>query len=134
MKAAHMEAEPLPVVVVGVGGVGALTLQALRESPLVEVVGLSDNSSGVAERVGREFGVPVYTDSRRLLAETRPRAAYLAVPPMAAPDIVAACAQRGIHVWKELPLARSLDEGMAMVRRMEKAGLKFAVSTQRRFA
>jgi len=126
--------KPLPVAVIGVGGFGRWTLQAVRQSPLVELVGVSDRDPAVAEHVGRESGVPGYHDNRSLLAEARPRAAYVAVPPAAGPDVIGLCAARGVHVWKELPLARSLAEGAAAVRRMEQAGLKLAVGTQRRFA
>lgn len=129
-----MPDEPLPVAVVGLGVFGRLTLQALRQSELVTVVGVADREAAVADRAGAEFGVPAYTDDRRLLVETRPQAVYLAAPPMIAPDQVAFCAQQGIHVWKQPPLARNLGEGLAMVRSMEKAGLKLAVGTQRRFA
>jgi predicted dehydrogenase len=98
------------------------------------VVGVSDRNPTAAEQAGRSAGVPAYSDNRSLLAETRPKAVYLAVPPMAGPELIAACAERGIAVWKEPPLARNLDEGIALVRRMQKAGLKLAVGTQRRFA
>ena len=37
-------------------------------------------------------------------------------------------------MWKESPLARNLEEGVAMVHCMEQAGLRLAVGTQRRFA
>ena len=124
----------LPVVVIGVGGVGGQTLAGLSQVDCVRVVGVSDRDVAVAEQAGREYGVPGYADNRRLLAETRPSAAYLAVPPTAAIELVSACADRGIHVWKELPLGRNLDEGVAIVRRMEQAQLKLAVGTQRRFA
>ncbi len=124
----------LPVVVIGVGGFGGQTLAALAQIDCVRVVGVSDRDVAAGEREGRRYGVPAYADNRRLLAETRPRAAYLAVPPTAAVDLVPACADRGIHVWKELPLGRNLDEGVAMVRRMDRAQLKLAVGTQRRFA
>jgi predicted dehydrogenase len=126
--------QPLPAAVIGVGGFGSFTLEALRNTPVIKLVGLSDSNPPVAERAGKEAGVPSYTDNRRLLAETHPRAVYLAVPPMAAPELVATCAERGVHVWKELPLGRNLDEGAAMVRLMEQGGLKFAIGTQRRFA
>lgn len=122
------------MAVIGVGGFGALTLQGLRASQAVRVVGVADSNPVIAQRVGKQTGVPAYSDNRSLLAETRPQAVYLAVPPPEAPALLAACAERGIHVWKEAPLARNLDEGVAMVRRMEKAGLKLAVGTQRRFA
>jgi hypothetical protein len=44
----------------------------------------SDRDAAVADRVARESGVPGYPDNRHLLAEARPRAVYLAVPPTAA--------------------------------------------------
>jgi predicted dehydrogenase len=129
-----MSSQALPVAIIGVGGFGSFTLQALRSVPTVKIVGVSDRNPTVAEQAGRAAGVPAYSDNRSLLAETHPRAVYLAVPPMAGPELIAACAERGIAVWKEPPLARDLDEGVALVRRMERAGLKFAVGTQRRFA
>ena len=124
----------LPVAVIGVGGFGRRTLQALQHCGAVEVVGVSDRDPAAAEQAGRSAGVPSYSDNRSLLAETRPQAVYLATPPMPAVELIAACAERGIHVWKELPLARNLADGVAVVGRMERAGLKLAVGTQRRFA
>ena len=126
--------EVLPVAAIGVGGFGTLTLQALLKSPLVKVVGVSDRDRAAAEKAGRAAGVPSFTDNRSLLAQTGPRAAYVSVPPAEAPAVVALCAGRGVHVWKELPLARSLQEGVGLVQVMERAKLKFAVGTQRRFA
>lgn len=129
-----MADERLPVVVIGVGGFGVEILSALTQSEMVNVVGLSDKNPEVAQRVSADTGVAGYSDNRSLLAETRPAAAFLCVPPMGASELIATCAARGIHVWKDLPLARGLDEGVAMVRRMEEAGVKLAVGTQRRFA
>lgn len=129
-----MEGKALPVAVIGAGGFGAFTLAALKQSSAVRLVGVSDRDGLAAQRAGEIAGVPSYTDNRSLLAETKPAIVYLCVPPMAAGELLAACADRGIAVWKEMPLARNLDEAVAFVQRMEKAGLKFAVGTQRRFA
>ncbi len=134
MKRPNSSSDVLAVAVIGVGGFGALTLTALQQSPLVQVVGVGDRDPAVAERVGREASVPAYSDNRSLLVETRPQAVFLATPPSAAAELVATCAERGIHVWKELPLARDLAEGVAMVNLMHRARLKLAVGTQRRFA
>ena len=128
-----MANDRLPVAVVGVGGVGDMTLRALMQSDVVEVVGVSDRDGHLAEAIGQELDVPAYGDNRSLLAEARPGAVYLAVPPKAATEMVSACAERGIHIWKESPLARNLAEGVAMVQRAEQAGVKLAVGTQRRF-
>ena len=126
--------DALAAAVIGVGGFGRWTLAALRASPAVRVVGVSDRDPSVAEQAVRGTDIPHYGDNRSLLAETRPAAVYLAVPPPAAADLVELCAQRGVHLWKEMPLGRNLDEAVALVRLMEKAKLKFAVGTQRRFA
>jgi len=129
-----MAEETLSVAVIGLGGFGRLTLRALRESPIVRVVAVADRDGQVVREVGNKTSLPAYADNRLMLVETKPQAVYLAVPPKAAPDIIDQCANLGIHVWKELPLARSLDEGLAIVRRLEEAKLKLAVGTQRRFA
>jgi len=129
-----MSEQALPVAMIGVGGFGGQTLSALRRCRHVRLVGLSDRNAKAAELAGQEAGAPAFADNRSLLAETRPAAVFLAAPPSAAAEVVLACAERGIHVWKEAPLARNLDEGVAMVRPMERAGLRLAVGTQRRFS
>ncbi len=126
-------AETLPVAIIGVGGFGGLTLRALQHSQVARLVGVADKDPTVAAQAGKDAGVPFYSDNRSLLAEARPKAVYLCVPPADAPDLVALCAERGIHVWKEIPLARNLAEGAALVRLMDAKGLKLAVGTQRRF-
>ncbi len=129
-----MASDILPVAVIGVGGIGRQTLQALKEIKLVKVVGVADRDPSIAEQAGKEASVAAFTDNRSLLAEARPKAVYAAIPPASCPELISACAQRGIHVWTELPLARDLAEGLMLVQRMEKAGLKLGVGTQRRFA
>jgi UDP-N-acetyl-2-amino-2-deoxyglucuronate dehydrogenase len=126
--------DALAVAVIGVGGFGRWTLAALGASQAVRVVGVSDRDPAIAQQAVRGTDIPHYGDNRSLLAETHPAAVYLAVPPPAAADLVELCAQRGVHLWKEMPLGRNLDEAVALVRLMEKAKLKFAVGTQRRFA
>ena len=128
-----MPEQSLRVAIIGLGGFGSRTLQALRKCEGVNLVGVADRNQPVSEQVGRELGVPAYPDDRQLLSETQPQAVYIAAPPMAYPDLLTGCADRGIHVWKKLPLARNLDEGVAMVRRMDQAKLKFAVGLPWRF-
>jgi len=129
-----MDDERLAVAVIGLGVFGRQTLRALVQGRRTRVVGVADKDPSVAEEAGRELGIPHFSDNRSLLAQSRPAAVFLAVPPMHGPELIETCARRGIHVWKEAPLARTAEEAAAMVRRMEQAKLKFAVGTQRRFA
>ena len=134
MKTPEPSNEAVAVAVIGVGGFGRWTLQALMASEMVRVAGVSDRDATVAAEAVRGSDVPHYSDNRSLLAETRPAAVYLAVPGPASADVVALCAQRGVHVWKEMPLGRNLGEAVELERLMTRSKLKFAVGTQRRFA
>ncbi|MCD4823665.1 MAG: Gfo/Idh/MocA family oxidoreductase [Phycisphaerae bacterium] len=129
-----MSNDSVSVVVIGLGTFGRETLRALYQCSAVQVVGIADRDPQVARHLGQQLDIPFYTDNRQLLLKTKPRAMFLATPPMAAPDLLEACAKSGIHVWKEAPLGRNLGEAAAIYRRFEKARLKLAVGTQRRFA
>ena len=101
---------PLPVAVIGVGGFGGLMIQGLLGSDLVKVVGVSDKDASEAQKVGQSANVPYFSDNRSLLAEARPQAVYLAVPPPASAELIPVCAERGIHVWKAPPLGATLTK------------------------
>jgi predicted dehydrogenase len=124
---------PLDVAVIGLGATGQAVFEALHAVAAARIVAVSDRDAHRAEEMGRRAGAAWYTDNRSLLAEARPQAVFVSVPPRQAVEVIGACAKRGIHVWKDIPLARSLDEGAAMVKRMEKASLVFSVGTRWRF-
>jgi predicted dehydrogenase len=67
-----------------------------------------------------------HADHRALL-ETGIDYAVVAVPPIFRPAIVADCAQAGVHVLTEKPLAIVPAEGQAMIDRMEAADLRFGL-------
>jgi len=127
-----MGKDVLDVAVIGLGTFGRQTLEALCRSNIARVVAIADRDARLAEQVGRSLDLPFYTDNRQLLLKARPAVMFLATPPMAACDLMEACAAQGVHVWKEAPLGRNLGEAAAMVRRFEAANLKLAVGTQRR--
>ena len=122
----------LQACLVGAGSFGAHALQALRSSPLVTLVGLSDRDPRLAEAASGD-ACPAYDDHRRVLVETSPQAVFLAVPPAPAAELAHLAAQRGIHVWRQAPLARDLAEAVHLCREMDRANRKFAVGTERRF-
>lgn len=131
---AMMNESTLPVAVIGLGAFGRRTLEALVGGDAVHVVGVADHNAQRVEELGREFDVPAFTDNRQLLLTTRPRAVFLATPPMHVPELLEACLELGIHVWKEAPLGRNLAEAAAFVRQFQQRKLHLAVGTQRRFA
>ena len=128
-----MAQEPLQIAVIGLGGFGRQALEAVARSESVRLVGVADRNQSAAEHAASPAGAAAYSDYRSCLAETRPAAVCLDVSPKAAAELIGACAQRGIHVWKSVPLARNLEEAVAMVRTMSEASLELTVGTRRRF-
>jgi predicted dehydrogenase len=128
-----MPVQPLRAVLIGAGGFGGQILSALCQSPLAEVVGLADQDPAVAASAAAAANCPAYADSRRLLAETKPQVAFLALPPAAAVELAPLVFGHRLHVWAEAPFARNLDEAVAGVRLAEQAGVKLAVGAPRRF-
>jgi predicted dehydrogenase len=124
----------IPVAVIGLGAFGLRMAEALLRCDAAQLVALGDRDAGRARQAGERFSLPHFTDNRQLLLTAKPHAVFLAAPPMGAAELLTFCAEKGIHVWKETPLGRNLEEAAAFVRRFEAAGLKLAVGTQRRFA
>ncbi|MHC4716659.1 MAG: Gfo/Idh/MocA family protein, partial [Planctomycetota bacterium] len=122
----------LQACLVGAGSFGAHALEALRASSLVRLVGLSDRDRRLAESASKDV-CPAYDDHRRVLVETSPQAVFLAVPPAPAAELARLAAQRGIHVWRQVPLSRDLPEAVQLCRELDRADRKLAVGTERRF-
>jgi predicted dehydrogenase len=128
-----MASEPLRMAVIGLGGFGRQSLEAIECSTSVQLVAVADRDQSTAEQVASVSDAKAYSDYRSCLAEARPTAVCMDVSPKAASELIPACAQRGIHVWKSVPLARNLEDAVSMVKTMTEASLQLTVGTQRRF-
>ena len=128
-----MADERLRAVLIGAGSLGANTLRALCSSQAVELAGVSDQDSAVASTAAAQAGCPAFNDHRRLLAQVRPQAIFMAVPPQATSELIALAVEYKASVWKGAPLARNLPEGVAVCRQMEQSALTFAVGLRHRF-
>lgn len=104
--------------------------------PECEIVGVADgNADGLAKAIKTTRAPKGFTDYRKLLDET-------------SPDIVAVCprwldqhrgmvvevAGRGMHIYMEKPMCRSLDEADEMVAACEKNNVKLAIAHQTRYS
>jgi predicted dehydrogenase len=129
----NMVDEPLQVAVIGLGGFGRQAIEAIACSESVKLVAIADRDQSAAKQAASDSGARAYSDYRSCLAESRPTAVCLDVSPKAAAELIPACAQRGIHVWKSVPLARNLEDAVSMARTMSDASLALSVGTTRRF-
>jgi predicted dehydrogenase len=101
-----------------------------------EVVAVADaDEKGRAEAVKRLQAPKAYADYRQMLDEARPQ--IVAICPRFLDehrDMVLAAANRGMHVYMEKPMCRTLAEADEMVAACEKNNVKLAVAHQTRYS
>jgi predicted dehydrogenase len=95
--------------IIGTGGIARAHIQRLRQIPEARIVALCDVVEEQVRAVAEPLGVPTFTDGSRLIAETDLDALYICVPPDQHGDLEIEAAQKGIHLFVEKPVNRSLE-------------------------
>ncbi len=132
-------AEPYRVAVIGRTGRGdyghALDMVWLSV-PRAQVVAVSDpDKVGLAAAAKRLNVEQTFADYREMLDKVRP--AVVSIAPRwldCHQEMVLACAERGIHMYCEKPLCRTLAEADAMVDACERTHVKLALAHQTRYS
>ncbi|WEZ82442.1 Gfo/Idh/MocA family oxidoreductase [Rhizobium sp. 32-5/1] len=115
-------------------------LKAIAETPrlqsTVRIVGLVDVNPQAATALAEAFqlkDVVIGSDLETVLAKTSADVVFDVVIPAARHSVVSTGLRLGCHVLSEKPMAVSLEEGLDLVARAEKAGRIHAVVQNRRF-
>lgn len=134
----------LRTAIIGYGGVArshVTDIQFFREDnplrtpqdPLVELAACCDISPAAREAFTKDTGVgAVYESVGDLLDAESLDFVHIATCANAHLEAVLACAQRGVHVLCEKPLATDPAECDRMIEACDRAGVQFVVSHQRR--
>ncbi|MBK9941156.1 MAG: Gfo/Idh/MocA family oxidoreductase [Kouleothrix sp.] len=110
-----METKRLRVGVIG-AGVGEMHLAGYSKLPQVEIVALAGLEDERVRRMAAEYHVPqTYREYSDLLAVPAIDAVSICLPNALHLPVTLAALRAGKHVLVEKPLARSADEGRAMV-------------------
>jgi predicted dehydrogenase len=104
--------------------------------PEVEIVGVADpNSDGRAAAAKRLAAPQGFADYRKLLDETKPEIVSIAPRWIDKHcEMVLAAAERGIHIYLEKPMCRTLEEADRMVAACDKYDVKLAIAHQTRYS
>ena len=122
------------VAIIGCGGIARSHAKAYAASgDICQLVASADTSVAAADAFGKEFGGAVYHDGAQMLDEVRPQAVSICTPPSSHLPLVRLCAQRGIAVLCEKPLARTLAEADELVDVVEQSGILFMHGLCHRF-
>jgi len=102
----------------------------------VAIVGVADpDEKGRAAAATRLKAPKAFADYRQLLDETKPQ--IVAICPRWLDqhrDLVLAAAERGMHIYMEKPMCRSLAEADQMVAACQKHNVKLALAHQTRYS
>ena len=126
--------ERLNFAQIGIGGMGAAHLRALRAREDVRLVAVCDNNVELLVPFTEEDeAIATYTDWRELLDRRDLDAAIVVLPHHLYPEVVNTALERGMHVLKEKPLAKDLSDARAMRYAADGAGRTLMVAAQSKF-
>jgi predicted dehydrogenase len=108
---------------------------ALLDQPRLTVVAVADENPAGRAAAAKRLGVErAYDDYRAMLDREKPQ--FVVIAPRwvdAHKEMILACAERGIHMFCEKPMARDVAECDAIVAACERAHVKLAIAFQTRY-
>jgi predicted dehydrogenase len=123
---------PLRFLIVGPGGMGAGHVAALSTIPDATIVGVCDvNPTVLAEFTGQ--GIPAFEKWDDLYASVEADCALINLPHYLYPEAVIGALERGLHVLKEKPFARTLADAERMVAAAHASGRILMIAGQTKF-
>lgn len=84
-------------------------LGALLARDGVELVAVAEADERLRARATERYPVAAYADYREMLEKKRPHVAVLAPVNAEKPRVIADCAERGVHVYADKPMATTLE-------------------------
>jgi predicted dehydrogenase len=107
-------------------------LDAAGKRADVEIVGVAESRADLLDRHGRQqyklAPAVLFTDLNEMLDKARPQAVAIFTDTASHSHVVAACAQRGIHVMMEKPLAIDMDGARAIADSVRRGGIQAVVN------
>jgi predicted dehydrogenase len=103
--------------------------------PEVEIVAVADADEGGRAAAAKRLNAPkAFADYRKLLDEAKPDIVSISQRWLDQHcDMVLAAAERGIHIYMEKPMCRTLEEADRMVAACEQHNVKLAIAHQTRY-
>lgn len=125
--------KPIKILLLGAGaGIGRhWHLPAILEAHELELAGVCDVDEQAARALGERFGVPWFTDDRRMLAEVDADAVDICTPDPLHAEQTLRAVRRGRHVICTKPAAMDLDEMRQIRDAVRQAGVTYMASHPR---
>lgn len=122
------------VALIGLGEyMGQCHIPAIQQSEEMEIVGVMSKDPKDVVEWSEKLHAPGFSSAEELLDTVKPDFVIIAVYHNQYLPLVRAAAKRGIHVFKEKPLATTLTEGKELEKIVADSKIHMMLGTQRRF-
>src|SRR5215208_988113 len=119
---------PVRVLVVGCGNMGASHARAYHRMPEFEIVGLVSRGAASRGALSRELGgLPEFSQYDEALAATKPDVVSVNTYPETHGPYARAAIDAGCHVFCEKPLAETVEEAQSIVDAARANGRKLVI-------
>lgn len=125
--------ETIKVGLIGAGGIGGLHSQMYARIASAQVAGVADIRFEKAQALAAQHGARAYASVDELLANEALDMVDICTPTYTHSAIAVQCAQQGLHVLCEKPMALQLPDAQAMVAAAQANGVLLMVAQVIRF-
>ena len=119
------------IAVIGAGVIGISHISIIQQEPQCEVAAIADPTPAAAA-LAAERGIPYFADYVEMLDAVKPDGAIIATPNALHVPVGLACAERGIPMLVEKPIAESVESSQTLIGAAERAGVALLVGHYRR--
>jgi UDP-N-acetyl-2-amino-2-deoxyglucuronate dehydrogenase len=121
------------IAIVGCGRISANHFGSIeRHAEHLELAAVCDIDSTVVAEHAQRYQVPAYQDLEEMLSKERLDLVALCTPSGLHPQQTILAARHGVHVVTEKPMATRWNDGVAMVKACDDAGVRLFVVKQNR--
>src|SRR5579872_6836052 len=134
-KGSSSSVKPLSTIRIGMVGAGAIATTHAKTLATIEYVKLAGVYDLLPERAAEYAAkekTTAYSSLDALLEKCD--AIYICTVPQAHREAAVRAAKAGVHVCSEKPLAKTLEDGLAIQEAVERAGISFMVAFPFRFS
>jgi predicted dehydrogenase len=130
---AELAGRQVRMAVIGTGGMGGVHARGMQANPDIDLIWVVDIDLERAETLARETGARATASMDEALADPAVDAVLIALPTSLHRMVTEAAAKAGKHVFCEKPIARTSEDGQAMVAACETAGVTLMIGHVVRF-
>lgn len=124
--------EPVRLGLIGGGLISAKHIEGSKNISNGSLVALCDVNPERKE-LAEELNIPFFTNYREMIAQAGLEGAIDGTPNQFHAEVGMACAEHGIHVLTEKPIASTLEEGKQLVEAVNQSGISLLVGHHRRY-